>query len=91
MVQALQLIAYSVNNVAGFLRVLNGAPAGSIRFHRPEDPEAFEAPWRWHVGIISGAMNFIIDEDEVIRTSRAELRAELEGRAPAAKADSAEQ
>jgi hypothetical protein len=77
MAQALQLISFSVNNVAGFLRVLNGAPAGTIRFHRPEDSKAFEAAWEWHVGVISGAMNFIIDEDELIRASRAELRAEL--------------
>jgi hypothetical protein len=84
MIQALQLIGWSINNGVGFLRILNGAPPGTIRFHRPEDPEAFEAPWRWQVGVISGAMNFIIDENEVIRASREDLRAELEGRASSA-------
>jgi hypothetical protein len=84
MIQALQLISWSANNVAGFLRVLNGAPPDTVRFHRPEDPDAFEAPWRWQVGVISGAMNFVIDETELIRATREQLRAELEGRASAA-------
>jgi hypothetical protein len=84
MFQALQLISWSANNVVGFLRVLNGAPPATVRFHRPEDPDAFEAPWRWPVGVISGAMNFILDESEVIRASREDLRAELESRASAA-------
>jgi len=81
MAQALQLIACSINNVAGFLRVLNGAPAGTIRFHRPENPDAFDAPWLWHVGVVSGAMNSVIDEAEVVQASREQLRAELESRA----------
>jgi hypothetical protein len=84
MAQALQLIAWSMNNVAGFLRVLNGAPASTIRFQRPEDPDVFEAPWRWQVGVLSGAMSFVIDEAEVVRASREQLRGELEARANAA-------
>jgi hypothetical protein len=83
MIQALQLISWSINNVVGFLRVLNGATPGTVRFHRPEDPEAFEAPWQWSVGVISGAMNFVLDEAEVIRATRDELRAELERRTSA--------
>ena len=50
-------------------------------------PSAFEVPWRWHVGVISGAMNFVIDEAEVISATREQLRAELEGRASAARTD----
>jgi len=80
MAQSLQLISWSLNNVAGLLRVLNGSPPGTICFHRPEDPETFEAPWRWNVGVISAAMNITIDEAEVVRASRDELRAELEAR-----------
>jgi hypothetical protein len=84
MIQALQLISWSLNNLVGFLRVINGAAPATVRFHRPEDPAAFEAPWRWNVGVTSGAMNFILDESEVIRATRDELRAELEQRTSAA-------
>ncbi len=59
---------------------LTGHLKGRFKFHRPEDPEAFEAPWRWHVGVISGSMNYIVDEDEVVRTTREQLLDELESR-----------
>lgn len=84
MIQALQLVSWSINNVVEFLRVLNGAAPGTVQFHRPEDPAAFEAPWRWYVGVLSGAMNCLIDETEVMRASRDDLRAELERRSTAA-------
>jgi hypothetical protein len=84
MIQRLQLISLSVNNAAGFLRVLNGAAPGTVQFQRPEDPKFFDAPWAWNVGVISGAMNFILDEAEIIRATRDELRRELERRTDAA-------
>lgn len=84
MVQALQLISWSLNNIVGRLRVLGGAPPGTIKFHRPEDPATFEGPWNWHVGVLSGAPNFVIDENEVVQSSSEELVAELESRGGAA-------
>lgn len=80
MVQALQLLSCSINNVVGCLRVLNGAQADTIRFTRPEDPEFFEAPWRWQVGVRWSDIDFVIDESLVGGVSRSQLRAELESR-----------
>ncbi len=80
MVQALQLISLSLNNIVGCLRIANGAAPGTIRFDRPEDPSAFEGPWSWPVGVTSGAMNFVIDDADVDQTSADALRSELEAR-----------
>ena len=82
MVQCLQLLAWSVNNVVGELRILNGVDATTVQFQRPEDPAVFEAPWRWSTGVFGGNLDLVIDQQEVEPVSQGALRAELEGRAP---------
>lgn len=84
MAQALQLLSCSITNVVGGLRVLNGAKPSTVLFKRPEDPAAFEAPWGWHVGVISGGFDIAVEESEVRCLPRDELLAELESRASAA-------
>ena len=80
MAQAIQLVAMSINNVVGGLRILNGAQPSTVRFERPEDPGFFEAPWQWPVGLIQGSFEFVIDSTEVECTSRAALLKDLEDR-----------
>lgn len=80
MVQRLQLIAWSINNVVGALRCLGGSPPGSVQFHRPEDPDAFDAAWRWGVGVDSWNLDIEIAPADIDPVSRDELLRELEAR-----------
>ena len=82
MIQRLQLVAWSINNVVGALRCLNGARPGTVRFERPEDPDAFDAAWRWDVGVRSSNFDVVINPADIDLVSRAELLRELEARAP---------
>lgn len=80
MVIGLQMLGTSINNVVGALRCMNGAPPGTMRFLRPEDPSAYEAPWRMSVGVTSVNWDTMIDPTEVTPATRAELKSELEAR-----------
>ncbi len=82
MCQRLQLIAWSINNVIGALRCLNGAPPGTIAFHRPEDPGAFEQAWRWSVGVNHSNIDREVDPADIDPVSRADLLKELTDRGP---------
>ena len=82
MFQRLQLVAWSINNVIGALRCLNGATPGTIAFHRPEDPEAFEQAWRWPVGVNYSDLDVMIDPADINPVPRADLVQELTARAP---------
>lgn len=83
MIQRIQLIVFSLQNVIGALRCLNGTPPETVEFGRPEDPDGFEAAWRWHVGVTSIRLDTIIDPAHVQVTRREELIAELDGRGEA--------
>lgn len=80
MVQRLQLIAFSINNIVGALRCINGVNPATVQFHRPEDPDAFEAAWRWQVGVESSSFDLTLDAANVDPASRAELQSELNSR-----------
>jgi hypothetical protein len=80
MVQRLQLIAWSINNVIGCLRCLNGSPPNTIRFLRSEDAGIFDAAWQWQVGVRTSNFDLMVDEADVVPASRADLLAELESR-----------
>lgn len=82
MFQRLQLIAWSINNVIAGIRCLNGADPGTVEFHRPEDPDAFDSAWRWRVGVSFSDMDFAIDPAAVDLVSRAQLLQELKDRTP---------
>ena len=78
--QRLQLLAWSIQNVASALRCINGAPPNTVQFHRPEDPAAFEAAWNWNVGVFSSNSDYVIEPSDVEPVSRDVLRRELESR-----------
>lgn len=80
MVQRMQLIAWSINNVVSALRCLNGVSPAALRFYRPEDPAAFETAWHWHVGVHSSNFDLTVDPVDVKPVPREELRHELESR-----------
>lgn len=80
MAQRLQLLAWSINNVVGALRCLNGVPPRTVRFQRPEDPAAFEAAWNWHVGVWASNFDRVVDVAAVDLAPRSDLKRELESR-----------
>lgn len=80
MAQRLQLITWSINNVVGALRCLNGAPPGTVRFLRPEDPAIFDAAWQWDVGVHASDFDVVIEQDRIDPIPRAALKLELEQR-----------
>lgn len=79
-IQAIQLVSISINNVVGGLRILNGIQPSTVRFERPEDPAFFEAPWQWPVGLTHGSFEFVIEASEIKCASRSELLRELQKR-----------
>jgi hypothetical protein len=77
---SLLLISMSCNNIVSAIRALNGADPGTLRFQRPADPAAFDAPWATSPGVTASDMDLTIGEDEIRRFSRDEVLAEIEGR-----------
>jgi len=80
MVQRLQLVAWSINNVVSALRCINGTEPHNVQFYRPEDPVAFENAWCWNVGVHTSNIDFVIDPSDFDLLPRTELRRELESR-----------
>jgi hypothetical protein len=76
----LQLLAWSINNVVAGLRCLNGAPPGTVRFERPQDPAAFEHAWEWPVGVHASNFDLVVDPTEVDPVPRPALLSELRSR-----------
>lgn len=76
----LQLVSWSINNVVGFLRCMNGRPPESITFHRPEDPDSFDAAWRLSVGALTSNWDYPIDPSEISAETQRDLLGELKGR-----------
>lgn len=62
----IQLLSTSMENVLASARVRSGAPAGSVLFHRPQDPTAFEAPWTMSTGL-TGFKTALLGPGEGVR------------------------
>lgn len=62
---ALHLIAMSINNVVGRLRIHAGVHPATVRFLHPIEIEAFDAPWREMPATISSAMDYQINPLQV--------------------------
>ena len=45
------LIAMSLKNIIGFLRILQGGKPSDVKFYWPTDQSAFEEPWRQVPGV----------------------------------------
>lgn len=69
----LLLISMSINNVIGWLRIIDGAPAGTCRFENPTERETFDLPWNENVGVNSFNMDLIIEENHIQPFSRDEI------------------
>lgn len=85
-----QHLCTSMENVLGAARVRSGEAAEKIQFHRPQDPSAFDAPWRKSTGITGfgmslagpgeGVAGILADEVEaMMREASGLLQSEDEG------------
>lgn len=68
-----QLTYFSINNVVSGLRVANGWQAGSCKFLRPADHDAFDRPWRYSSGVSTINIDFVLDETNSRAVTKAEL------------------
>jgi len=78
--QRLLLIAWSINNIAAFLRCVNGVAPDTVKFVRPEDPAVFEACWHSDVGVLSSSFDLIVERSQIEAAEKGKLRKELEAR-----------
>nr|WP_320115530.1 hypothetical protein [uncultured Desulfuromonas sp.] len=62
---SLNLISISINNIVSFLKMSSGSEPQEVIFNRPEDPNYFESPWKFCVGVTSSNFDFIIPENEI--------------------------
>lgn len=69
----IQLISMSITNVTSALKIANGAEGGTCKFLRPVEDDDFENPWSFPTGVTNFNMDFVIPENEVVRTTRSEL------------------
>ena len=69
----IQLVSMSINNIVSALKIANGATAGTCKFLRPEEDEDFDTPWSYSTGVTSCNMDFVINEGDVVSTTRKEL------------------
>ena len=72
-----QLVGMSINNVVSGLKVLNGYPASTCKFLRPQEDADFDVPWQCSVGVTSANFDFVLDEDGLPPVTKAELLAKL--------------
>lgn len=72
-----QLVGMSINNVVSGLKVINGYPAGTCKFLRPQEDADFDKPWNYSVGVTSANFDFVLDEDKLPLVTKIELLAKL--------------
>ena len=72
-----QLVCMSINNVVSGLKVLNGYPAGSCKFLRPQEDVDFDRPWGYSTGTTSMNVDYVLDEESLPLVTKEELLAKL--------------
>lgn len=72
-----QLVGMSINNVVSGLKTLNGYPASSCKFLRPQKDSDFARPWTYNVGVTSTSFDYVLDEDKLPPITKDELLSKL--------------
>lgn len=73
----IQLISMSITNIVSALKIANGVKAGACKFLRPEEDADFEKPWSYSLGVTNCNMDFVINDSDVVATTRKELLKKL--------------
>jgi len=72
-----ELVAMSIANVVGALRIVNGAAPSTIQFQRPTDDQDFTRAWSYSPGVTSMNMDFVIDPQQIPKVTKALLLEQL--------------
>src|SRR3989442_9065929 len=78
--QRLQLIACSINNVVSYLRILGKTDPKTVKFLRPEESSAFQAPWEQSTGQVQATIDIPVEQSEIRAYTREEILADLKSR-----------
>ena len=77
LVSGLELLAMSIRNVTGCLRILGGDDPTTCRFEVPQDPDAFGAPFTPIGGITSSSLDLHLGPDNIERLTKPEVLKKL--------------
>jgi hypothetical protein len=69
----LLFISMSIQNIASWLRIYNGASPNNCSFEHPTSEEAFEQPWKESVGVTHASFDLIIEAGHMKPFSREEI------------------
>jgi hypothetical protein len=78
--QRLQLIACSINNVVSYLRILGKTDPKNVKFLRPEESSAFQAPWEQSPGLVQATIDIPVQQSEIRAYTREEILTDLQAR-----------
>ncbi len=79
-IYSLHLISISINNIASFLKLVNGVDPKNVEFIRPQDSEDFDKPIEGSPGLQNMTLNIGMDENVIRKFSRKEITNELHRR-----------
>lgn len=69
----IQLVSMSINNIVLALKIVNGTKTDTCQFMRPEKDSDFDKPWSYGTGVTSFNMDYVINDNDVVSTTRSEL------------------
>jgi len=69
----ISFIKYSLNNILGFLRIVNGCDPAEVTYIFPEDESEFESPWRISQGLNGIDEPESFNEEDVKALGKAEI------------------
>ena len=77
MIRGLQVIDVSIRNIVTFIRIIHGAPANTVQFHRLEGIADLAALLHDSIGVRSSTFDINLDESQIQATTKKELLDEL--------------
>ena len=72
----------SITNVASFLRIVNGEAPNKCRFENPEEPAAFDEPWKRAVGVEDLSIDLILNPSDIRPCRKEEILRSYEQERP---------
>ena len=72
-INGVHLISMSIGNVVSALKIFNGVEPQKCKFHNPDTPDAFEAPWALTPGVLNFSMDANIDPSYIRPLTKPEI------------------
>lgn len=73
LVARVQMIAMSIGNTVGYLKILAGRTPGDVRFAWPREVEVFDRCWAATAGVFEIQMNSRIAREDIVPMSREDI------------------